>query len=237
MDLIGNAPEYGGVALAAVLGAVVGAERQLRSRNAGVRTNALVALGAALFVVMGAHAFAGPEADPTRVAAQVASGVGFLGAGVIMKQGASISGLNSAATLWAAAAVGALAGGGLWALAATGAGLVVLVNVCMRPLGRVLDRTPETAREQPRTDYRLDVTCEVADEADVRRLVFDAVHHSPLSLRSIAAVDDELGDRVRIVVVATAEARDDVGMEEAVSRIVTAPPVLAIRWTADPVGD
>ena len=102
------------IALGLVLGAAVGIERQWRARMAGLRTNALVSLGATLFVIMGAYGFQGPDADPTRVAAQIVSGIGFLGAGVIMKQGASVTGLNTAATLWATAAVGALAGGGMY---------------------------------------------------------------------------------------------------------------------------
>jgi len=230
------APQLGGVTLAALLGAAVGAERQMRSRNAGLRTNALVALGAALFVVMGSDAFAGPGADPTRVAAQVASGVGFLGAGVIMKQGASISGLNSAATLWAAAAVGALAGGGLVVLATAGAVLVVSVNVAMRPLGLLLDRAPKGAREPLETDYRLTVTCATRHEAEIRRLAFDAVHRSPFVLRSIAATD-ETPERVGIEITASAGGRDDVAMEAAIARIVTAPEVLGVLWTAETAGD
>lgn len=236
MDFTALAPQLGGVALAALLGAAVGAERQIRSRNAGVRTNALVALGAALFVVMGSRAFDGPEADPTRVAAQVASGVGFLGAGVIMKQGASISGLNSAATLWAAAAVGTLAGGGLPLLAAAGAALVVAVNVGTRPLGLVLDRAPPAAREPLETDYRLTVTCATRHEAEIRRLTFDAVHRSPFVLRSIAA-EDESAERVCIEVIASASGRDDLAMEAAIARIVTAPEVLGILWRAETTGD
>jgi putative Mg2+ transporter-C (MgtC) family protein len=231
-SLAGLAPELGGVALAALLGAAVGAERQIRARNAGLRTNALVALGAALFVVMGARSFEGAEVDPTRVAAQIASGVGFLGAGVIMKQGASISGLNSAATLWAAAAVGALAGAGLPVVAVVGAALVVAVNVVMRPVGLVLDRAPKVAREPHETDYRLTVTCATRHEAEIRRLAFDAVHRSPFVLRSIAA-EDETHERVCIEITASAGSRDDLAMEAAIARIVAAPEVLGILWTAE----
>ncbi|WP_307802866.1 MgtC/SapB family protein [Frigoribacterium sp. PvP032] len=231
-DLAVLAPELGGVALAALLGAAVGAERQVRARSAGLRTNALVALGAALFVVMGARSFEGEQVDPTRVAAQIASGVGFIGAGVIMKHGASISGLNSAATIWVAAAVGALAGGGLPLVAAAGAALVILVNVGLRPLGLVLDRAPEAARESSETDYRLTVTCATRHEAEIRRLAFDAVHRSPFVLRSIAA-EDEAHERVCIEITASAGGRDDLAMEAAIARIVTAPEVLGILWTAE----
>lgn len=138
------------IALGLVLGAAVGIERQWRARMAGLRTNALVSLGATLFVIMGAYGFQGPDADPTRVAAQIVSGIGFLGAGVIMKQGASVTGLNTAATLWATAAVGALAGGGMYWVAVFGAGAIMLANTLLRPLGRMMDHQPaRTGREEP----------------------------------------------------------------------------------------
>ena len=101
------------------LGSVIGMERQWRARGAGLRTNALVATGAALFVLLSAYGFdtgprGGPRvADPTRVAAQIVSGIGFLGGGVILREGLNVRGLNTAATLWCAGAVGALAGAGI----------------------------------------------------------------------------------------------------------------------------
>ncbi|WP_280379599.1 MgtC/SapB family protein, partial [Nocardia wallacei] len=102
------------------LGVAIGLERQYRARMAGLRTNALVCAGATLFVLLSAHGFHGGTADPTRVAAQIVSGIGFLGAGVIMREGASVRGLNTAATLWCSAAIGALAGAGMYGTAAAG---------------------------------------------------------------------------------------------------------------------
>ncbi|WP_434444729.1 MgtC/SapB family protein [Lentzea sp. E54] len=124
------------------LGALIGFERQYRSRMAGLRTNALVAVGAALFVLLSAQSFDG-QGDPTRVAAQVVSGIGFLGAGVILRDGLSVRGLNTAATLWCAAAVGSLAGAGLHAVAAAGTVAIIAVNVGLRELGRAVDRKDE----------------------------------------------------------------------------------------------
>jgi putative Mg2+ transporter-C (MgtC) family protein len=121
------------------LGALIGFERQYRSRMAGLRTNALVAVGAALFVLLSAQGFDG-HGDPTRVAAQVVSGIGFLGAGVILRDGLSVRGLNTAATLWCAAAVGSLAGAGLHVVAAAGTVAIIAVNVGLRELGRAVDR-------------------------------------------------------------------------------------------------
>lgn len=93
--------------LAVALGAIIGAERQWRQRMAGLRTNALVATGAAIFILSSVST--SPD-SPGRIAAQIVSGIGFLGAGVIMRQGMNISGLNTAATLWCSAGVGVLAG-------------------------------------------------------------------------------------------------------------------------------
>lgn len=115
--------------LAMCLGAVIGAERQWRQRMAGLRTNALVATGAALFIL---SSMTTDPSSPGRVAAQIVSGIGFLGAGVIMREGLNIRGLNTAATLWCSAAIGVLCGlGQYWdALIAT---LVILcANILLR---------------------------------------------------------------------------------------------------------
>src|SRR5579884_1755133 len=90
--------------VAAAVGLVIGYERELRSEPAGVRTHALVAIGAALFTIAGAYGFAdlprGANVDPARIAAQVASGIGFLGAGAILRHGLGVRGLTTASTLW-----------------------------------------------------------------------------------------------------------------------------------------
>jgi putative Mg2+ transporter-C (MgtC) family protein len=104
------------LATAGGLGMAIGLEREARGHAAGIRTHALVALGAALFTVAGAYGFAdvakGPNVDPARVAAQIASGVGFLGAGAIIREGLSVRGLTTAATLWVVAAIGMACGAG-----------------------------------------------------------------------------------------------------------------------------
>ncbi|GAA1696634.1 hypothetical protein GCM10009765_52350 [Fodinicola feengrottensis] len=134
-------------------GAAIGFERQYRARMAGLRTNALVAVGATLFVVMSSYGFGGLSgsgaADPTRVAAQIVSGIGFLGAGVIMREGLTVRGLNTAATLWCSAAVGSLAGAGLFQVAITGTAAVLLVNIVLRTVARGMDRRPHRGAEQP----------------------------------------------------------------------------------------
>ena len=122
------------LALAAGLGGAIGIERELRDRYAGLRTHLLVALGSALFTLVSAYAWTdfkfgkGVTYDPTRIAAQVVTGIGFLGAGAIMRQGISVHGLTTAATLWMAAAVGMTAATGFFSAAvlATAVTLVVL---------------------------------------------------------------------------------------------------------------
>lgn len=130
--------------LAAVLGALVGIERESAARGAGIRTHALVALGAALFTVGGAYGFtdiAHPSADPARVAGQVAAGVGFIGAGAVLRHGTSVLGITTAATVWLAASIGVASAAGGYAAAAITTGLALLALVFLRnvkPLARVL---------------------------------------------------------------------------------------------------
>lgn len=219
-----------------VFGGLIGFERQWRARTAGVRTNALVSLGAALFVIMGAYSFDGPHADPTRVAAQIVSGIGFLGAGVILRQGRSVSGLNTAATLWASAAVGALAGGGLVWVGAAGTVAVILVNVLLRPVGRTLDRRlGSTGREKDtEVEYTFEVRCARENEVGVRGIVFEAVHRPELTVQSVAAADLP-EDIVVITATTTAGRRDDHEIELAIADVIRAPEVLGVRWTAQSI--
>src|SRR3984893_5145391 len=133
------------VGLATLLGVAIGVERQWRARMAGLQTMALVSMGAALFLILGAYTFH-REQDPTRVAAQIVTGIGFLGAGVIMKQGSSVTGLNTAATLWATAAVGALAGAWRGREAIAGAAIIIAGNTFLHPLAQRMDRARSHAR-------------------------------------------------------------------------------------------
>lgn len=120
--------------VAALLSGVVGFEREARQKAAGLRTHMLVGLGAALFTLVGAYAFEG--SDPTRVAAQIVTGVGFLGAGAIFRQGATVKGLTTAAGLWAVAAIGMTAGAGLVA----GAVVATIVTVAILYVLGIIER-------------------------------------------------------------------------------------------------
>jgi putative Mg2+ transporter-C (MgtC) family protein len=109
------------------LGAIVGLERELQRQPAGFRTHGMVSLGAAIFTVVSAYAFSGIGTDPTRIAAQVVSGIGFIGAGTIIQSRGGVRGLTTAASLWAVAGIGMAAGAGLYAVAVIGTALMLVV--------------------------------------------------------------------------------------------------------------
>ena len=118
--------------LATAVGVIIGIEREWRLRSAGLLTNTLVAIGAAVYVMAGTTLTTNTTGDPSRVLGQIVAGVGFLGAGVIMRDGFNIHGLNSAATIWCSAAVGSLVGLDLYAAAFIAAGIIVSSNLCIR---------------------------------------------------------------------------------------------------------
>lgn len=225
-------------ACALAFGALIGAERQWRSRNAGLRTNALVALGAALFellVLALAHsptAAREPGIDFTRVSAYIVSGIGFLGAGVIIRDGVNVRGINTAATIWCSAAVGALTGMGYLPEAALGALLVVAGHLALRPVALRLERQRLADVEDSDITYRFEAICRAASEAHVRALVTQAVSSSKFRLRAVRSEDLDGGcDRVRVFAELHGHGRDDIALEDAVSRLSLEPSISAVSWT------
>ncbi|WP_019200738.1 MgtC/SapB family protein [Tsukamurella sp. 1534] len=207
-------------------GTLIGLERQYRARMAGLRTNALVSLGSALFVVLSAFGFDG--GDPTRVAAQIVSGIGFLGGGVILRDGLSVRGLNTAATLWCSAAVGALSGSGLYLAAAVGTVAVVAVNTALRSVGHVMDRAPDTGKEAP-SRYEFVAVTRDEDEAHVRVMLVQALSRTAFHLQSIGS-SNTAGGQVEVRATLTSDGRDDRGLETAISQLSMEPSVTAVRW-------
>ncbi|RJO73452.1 MgtC/SapB family protein [Nocardia panacis] len=211
------------------LGTVIGFERQYRSRGAGLRTNALVAAGATLFVLLSANGFEGNSADPTRVAAQIVSGIGFLGAGVIIRDGLNVRGLNTAATLWCSAAVGALAGAGMLTTALAGTVAVVAVNIALRAAGRAVDRHPESVEEQAASYVFVAVTND-ENEAHVRALLVQALTRTDFRLTSVSSANSGTPGRVEVRAELVGDQRDDRQMESAVSRLSLEPSVTSVGW-------
>jgi putative Mg2+ transporter-C (MgtC) family protein len=172
-----------------VLGTLIGAERQYRQRTAGLRTNVLVAVGAAAFVDLAMH-LAGADGG-VRVIAYVVSGIGFLGAGVIMKQGMDVRGLNTAATLWASAAVGSCAGADMVAQAVALTVFVIAGNTLLRPLVNAINRIPLDEKSSEATYYfKLAVTPEALP--DMRDRLVEKLESAQYPVADVNVV--ELGD-------------------------------------------
>jgi putative Mg2+ transporter-C (MgtC) family protein len=229
----------GRAAVALVLGGLIGVERQWRSRMAGLRTNALVALGAALFELLALLLAHSPTADIehgavdfTRVAAYIVSGVGFLGAGVIIRDGVNVRGINTAATIWCSAAVGALCGNGYVLEAALGALAVLAGHLVGRPIAHRIDRQPIGEASEVETLYRFEATCRANEEAHIRALVTQAASASQFRLLAVRSEDVD-HDRVRVTASLEGTGRDDVALENAVSRLSLEPSVSAVNWSVD----
>ncbi len=220
------------LAAALLLGAAIGFERQWRNRLAGLRTNTLVALGAAGFVIF-EGLFPG-DSSPTRMAAQVVSGIGFLGAGIIFREGFNVRGLNTAATLWCSAAVGVLAGGGFLAYAGLLTGGVIVVNLLLRPIVQMVNKQP-LAHTELASHYAITVTCRSPKEAHIRALLLQGLTAANLSLRRLDSTDDEGTGRVEVQASVIAAQRADTALEQIVGRLSLEPAVSAARWRVDAI--
>jgi putative Mg2+ transporter-C (MgtC) family protein len=175
-------------------GTLIGAERQYRQRSAGLRTNVLVALGAAAFVDFGMRV---GGAASTQVMAYVVSGIGFLGAGAIMKEGVNVRGLNTAATLWCSAAVGAAAGAGLVVESALLTAFVIAGNTLLRPLVNRINRIPLDEEAGEATyEVRLSVSPQQADEA--REALIEALEKAQYPVADVET-EERSDDTVEIV--------------------------------------
>ena len=210
---------------ALVMGALIGSERQVRRRTAGVRTNALVALAAAGFVVFSAQYI--DELSPTRVAAQVVSGIGFLGAGIIFREGFTVHGLNTAATLWCSAAVGVMAGGGHLDFALVLAGLVVFVNLGLRPVVTWIKRKTGAL---DRSTVQLVVRSDTGSEAEVRSLVLKMVQARELRLIEMTSRSRKKGQLCQLTAMLEVGDRVEKLMDDVVTHLASAPHVTTVRW-------
>jgi putative Mg2+ transporter-C (MgtC) family protein len=197
--------------VAAVLGAAIGFERELRERGAGLRTHTVVSVGSALFTLVSAYAFTGVRVDPTRIAAQIVSGIGFLGAGAIIRQGLSVRGLTTAATLWLVAAIGMASGAGYYdaAIIATLGAIITLGPVRIvafrltsrfRPqVERLLVEIPAGGSPAPLIEaveqFGSVLSLDVAQEGDRRSISMD-VHlregTAPSIVAAVAEIDGVL---------------------------------------------
>lgn len=214
---------------ALLMGAVVGLERQWRQRMAGTRTNALVSAGASAFV-MCAFMVRDTSRSEAQIVSYVVSGVGFLGAGVIFKDGGSVRGLNTAATIWCSAAIGAISGLGNPLHALILAVAVLTTNVVLRPLSYRLYPAQAASEEQEIT-YALELISRPEDEAHMRALMLQAMARSSLTLTSLRSEDIEGTPRMKVIARIRGIGRQNEALEQIVARLSLEASVSSVSWT------
>ncbi len=210
-----------------VCGGIIGFERQYRQRTAGLRTNVLVAVGAAIFVDM-ANRLDG-HGGAVRVVSYVVSGIGFLGAGVIMREQGNVRGLNTAATLWCSAAVGACCGGDLILEAGIGTIFILMANTLLRPVVNLINRQPldVTAVETTTTIY---VIADRAHQEEALKLLTDRLktsNHLPREVKTHAFGDDQ----VEIEVILNAIAIDGAQLDKFVAELSSRDGIGRAFWS------
>lgn len=213
---------------ALLLGVIVGLERQWRQRMAGTRTNALVCMGAAAFV-MCAFLVRDNSRGEAQIVSYVVSGVGFLGAGVIFKDGGSVRGLNTAATVWCSAAIGAMCGLGQLPLAGTVCAAVLLTNIVLRPLAYRLHPIQQNGEEQE-FSYVCELICAVQDEAHMRALLLNAIANKSLLLTSLRSEDIEGTTKLKVTAQIKGLGRQDQALEQLVARLSLEAGVTSVSW-------
>ena len=210
-----------------VLGTAIGLERQWRQRTAGLRTTVLVATGSAAFADLGARLLSADGA--TRLIGYVISGIGFLGAGVILKDGANIRGLNTAATLWCAAAVGAFCGSGLIAEGGALCAFVLAANTMLRPLVDMVNRRPLVSIGTE-AHYRVHAICDIDAVPDVRDLLdalLTAAHYPIRDIETLSEGDTRV-ELAASLVPTSAKAED---LDAVVAALERSARVRSATWT------
>jgi putative Mg2+ transporter-C (MgtC) family protein len=215
------------VGAALVMGMAIGLERQFRQHAAGLRTNALVCVGAALFISL--TPLMGDRDSRTRIASYIVSGIGFLGGGVILREGLTVKGMSTAATLWCSASVGALAGAGFPLHALIGTAVILAVHLSLRPVAFWIDSRVHTATNVE-TGYRLRVVCQEKEEALVRNIVLRHVNnHDKMTVQGISTHEEQGGCGVVVADIYSLE-RQDRALQEIMSRLNIEPSVKSVHW-------
>lgn len=210
-----------------VLGGLIGFERQWRQRTAGLRTNVLVAVGAAAFVDLGMRV-SGADGS-VRVISYIVSGIGFLGAGVIMKEGAQVRGINTAATLWASAAVGAFAGSGLYGEACLVAAFVLAGNTLLRPLANYINRRP-ISPQSTEAVYRIHVMCQPDAIAEVRDLIYEELEQRRYPVREIETLSEGV-ERVELAATLVPTTANPEDLDAVVRHLERHGSIESATWT------
>ena len=218
------------LSLSVILGTLIGLERQWRQRMAGLRTNALVSLGATLFCILSIRTGNGADA---RISAYIVSGIGFLGAGVIMKDSVNVRGLNTAATLWCSAAIGSFCGMGNMTEAVIGTGFILICHLLLRPIGNKIDKYAFSAKYSKNGDleYEIVIICKPKIENNIRILLINCIDKDKnLLLHSLNSIDEAEKDNVIIVAGILSQEKNDSYIEKIASRLTIEPDVSVVKW-------
>lgn len=221
------------IGIAFLFGGIIGFERQWQQKNAGLRTNTLVAIGAASFVLLSIDLNSLSGGDPSRITAQIVTGIGFIGAGVIMKDGFNVRGLNTAATIWCSAAVGTLAGMGFLLESLVTTTAVVLSHLLLRPISNRLSKLSEYRKtEVKETYYQVTIQCPLNIESNVRFWLLSHIEaNNQLLVRSITRNVLEFNSKEVMVQVEIATIREQGNLlENLVTNLIMKQEVTRADW-------
>lgn len=213
------------ILLSIVLGFFIGLERQITGHAAGIRINVLISMGACLFLLF---PFLNGSEEVYRIASYIVSGVGFLCSGVIFKDGGTVRGLNTAATLWCTAAIGVLSSSGHYLFPIAATAILILSNLLFRPLA--LKVKPVTGWEETEKLYRISVTCQEHLEAEIRLRLINGNSCKTLFLNHLDS-GEVVGDKVEIIAeyCSVGKPKNQI-LEGIVSEILKIPEVISAGW-------
>lgn len=211
---------------AVLLGFFIGLERQYRRTLAGIRTNVLVCVGACLFVMYSSIIGYG---DSSRIAGQVVTGVGFLGGGVILREGFNVRGLNTAATLWCTASVGVIASSGHIVFAAIAALVIVLSNIVLRPIARKIYNVQNNDEDEEYT-YAITIKCLESEEFHIRSLLMQMVGKEKIILRKLESLETDIETTVKVKAEIISIEKSDMIIERIVGVLSIENGVSSVGW-------
>jgi putative Mg2+ transporter-C (MgtC) family protein len=214
------------VVLALVLGAIIGIERQWNQKVAGLKTNTLVCLGSSLFVSL--SGLITGTTDHTRMAAQVISGIGFIGAGVMFKEGVNVKGLNTAATLWCAGAIGTLAGSGYHLEATTGTLLVVVTHLSFRPLAKFLTRINMVDVKDDEQYYTLHVVTSKNEMSAIKTILITELSQENMVVNALQTVKSD--KKRELIAHIIAKSSLNVALERIINRVSQEEGIHQAYW-------
>jgi putative Mg2+ transporter-C (MgtC) family protein len=209
------------------MGVAIGIERQLGQHPAGLRTNALVCLGSALFVNL--TFLMGDKDSPTRIAAQIVSGIGFICGGAILREGINVRGMNTAATIWCTAAIGTLIGADKILIAFIGTVAIILAHLLFRPLAHYLDNYTQSKTETELL-YDVKIVCQCAQVAHIRALLLEQIKLAKLRLQGLSLQDADTSGLVEMKVHLFALQHDEQAMNDLVARLASQEEVNRVSW-------